>query len=450
MSKGSIQLVLSAVFGISLSSALSAEMMGMPDIRYQLFLDTQSDLSAEIRTLAEAGSPQAQVALADILAESSTIESLQDASYWYQQSYQNGHGVQRSVTSLARLADQFDWLTDYNRGFYDQLNQTFHYKKNGQSVITGLEVFITYPDFFAQDQVNELIDLHESVCVDDCQPKLYKAVALYHFQSLEAAEPLFVEASETSTRAIRIYFDALPEEKKFERFSAFAGKLKANIESVETPSKFSVANRLRSVSSEFNQEVVFWLDHAIADGFSDAYAVRAEYMLSSPLNFSYQETEKVIQQVATVDPQKAKLLEASLYIVREWKKLQPDKAYAILEQLDSEGVPEATIGLGDLYSMGGMDQVDQPQAIKTYLRAAEGGNPVGYQKIANIYRGGRGIVNDKNKAFAFGKIALYLGNDESEMFLQSLKEELKPEELVAAEKSFQEYLDKYVMKEGAQ
>ncbi|MFC3153303.1 hypothetical protein ACFOEK_19845 [Litoribrevibacter euphylliae] len=449
MIKKNTRRLLLLLISVALSSAAYSDVMGMTDIRYQLHQDDQANLEADIRILAEAGSSSAQVMLADVLAENSNVESLKEASYWYQQSYQKGRGVIRSITSLARLSDQYDWLTDLNQQFYSNLNESFFFEKNAQTVIAGLEIFVTYPELFSETRIDQLISLHDGVCIEDCQGKLYKAVSLAFFESMDAAEPFFVDASKDSTRAIRIYFDSLPEEGKFTRFSQFANQLKKDIDSVDTASKLSIANRLRSLSEEFNQEVIFWLDQAIDGGYQEAYSVRAEYMLSFPLNFSYPETQKIIQQVSATEPQKGQLLEASLYIVREWKKLQPDKAYGILAKLDSEGVLEATIGLGDLYSMGGLDQVDQPQAIKTYLRAAERGSPVGYQKIANIYRGGRGIVNDKSKAFGYSKLASYLGNDASDVFLESLTKEMQLEELNAGEEAYQKYLSLYVLREGA-
>ncbi len=433
-----IGIVLS-IFGLLCSVHLHAVQQGLQDLRYQVYLDSNSDIEAPLSELAEMGSLDAQLMYADLLSGKAGTVSISNAAMWYKRAYDHGRGAFRSLESLAKLSSQYEWINLKNRDFFIDVLSDISSTANPQTVSAVLEVFLAYPDLFEEEHVVDLIDLHKRACIEVCLGDLYKAVKISYFNHHKDAVPYFVEAAISSSRAVRLYFDSLPEERKVEEFTLFSEMLKKRIEELHSTSKFAVANRLRVLSPDFNSDVIFWLDSSSQSGIEDAYAVKAEYMMTHPLNFSYQGASKVIDQVSLVDLQKSKLLQASLYIVREWKRLQPIKSYEILSALDDQGVIEATIGLGDLYSMGGLDQVDQQKAIQTYFIAAEKGASVAYQKVATIYRSGRGIVNDNVKAFGYGKLAAHLGNEASNSFLETLAQDMDVKDLERGNDLFQQF-----------
>lgn len=426
-------IVLSLVSGGAMAAIPELE-GGMVDVRYRLYRNAQDDVFNQLERLVDSGYPDARLTLADLLAERDDMASVQRAVQLYKQSFNEGYGVVRALSSMVQLVGQYPGMVDEERAFFQASLQGFAWARDPESVRTALEVFLVYPALFANHSMESLIALHERSCIENCNGTLYLAAYRAESGDMEQAESLYFEAAKVSPRAVRLYANWIEKgDGKLERLKTFAERLKPFIEEMSPGAIQQIGSRMRAYSTEYDREVMFWFDQAAQKGIIGARINKVQYMLSYPDHYSYQEAEAEFVQILPVDPVQGQLLQASALTVRQWKHLNPPKAHQILTELYNAGHTEATLGLGDLYSMGGLDEVAQRKAIDMYEQAAVAGAFVGYQKIAVIYRSGRGICHSKPYALAYSRLAGSYDEALSGDFIRSLSEEMSPEELQQAE-----------------
>lgn len=418
--------------------------IGIKTIRYELYQNNEADVLNSLQALSLKGYVDAQLMLADLLSEKSGFQNASKVVRWYQSAFKEGQGRVRALGSLARFSARFDWLLMENESFVKRALEQYVHTRDTESVVATLETYMAYPLLVSDENFYTLLRLHRKSCIENCNADVYEAYYFSQKGEFAAAETLFLKASLTTSRAISVYFDYLDEfENKPLLFQAFSKKLKPEIKEMTADAQYAVGSRLQGLTEKYDPDVVYWLDAAIANGRLEARINKATYMMSEPEHFSYSETEDVIQKIYETDLLRGKLLRASLLMIREWKKLNPQEAYEILQPLHEEGVKEATIGLGDLYSMGGLDEVDQQKALKHYSLAAQKGTAFAFQKMAAIYRSGRSICNDNVKAYGYSKVASYYGEASASTFMQSLAESMSAEELAEADVFYKQLLSNY-------
>ena len=431
-------------FSVDVFRAAAIKTTGMKAIRYELNKNDEADVIPSLYEIAKYGHVDAQLLLADLLSELSGHKNALQATEWYIAAFRKGQGRVRALGTLARFSARYEWLLLENEPFFSDALGKFDHIRNPENVVAVLETYMAYPSLVDVNNVPKLLSLHRQSCTENCNGDLYQAFFLSQQGDLEKAEALYLKAALYSSRAIRVYFNFLDGfDDKSERFKRFSQSLKPHVHEMSAEVLFSVGSRLQGISQEYDRDVIFWLDASIEKGWLAAQINKATYMMSQPDYFSYSETEDVIFSVYEHDLIRGKLLRASLLIVREWKRLNPHEAYSILQELHEQGHIEATLGLGDLYSMGGLDEVDQYKAIELYSIASKKGSAASFQKIAGIYRSGRSICNDKVKSYSFSKMADYYGEESAEPFIKTLAEDMSPEELALAESFFSQLLKDY-------
>lgn len=439
------------LFGLGLLLVSSQAAAGLTNVRYQLsanpemFWDSSPDavqLKKSLRELAEFGVRDAQMLLADQLSRSSSFVHLREAIVWYQRAYEGGRND--APGSAARIADNNSLLHREVRPYLRKVALTLSPEKDLNSVSSLLEIYKAYPELADPDRHKRLLELYKRACINTCFPGLFSAQVAELNNREKEALVLYEQAAVSSGRGVNAYFEFLVRfEDRNSRFQAFADNTFVNAGSLSSEVVLAIAGRLQDVGSEFNPSAIVWLDLAIERGTPNASVRRIEYMLSAPENFSFEETKSRIERIKNDHPIRSKLLMATLLTTRQWRELDPYKAYDLLKGLEDRKVIEAHIGMGDLYSMGGLDEVDQFMAIEEYKKAARKGYGSAFYKIATIYRYGRSICQDKATSYAYAQMALMLGVSNAEGFNSALESELELGEMARAQQLYQELVAAY-------
>jgi hypothetical protein len=96
-----------------------------------------------------------------------------------------------------------------------------------------------------------------------------------------------------------------------------------------------------------------------------------------------------------------------------------------------QGYADAQNNLGIIYDDGDEVSPDFRTAMKWFLMAAEQGDPGAQFNLGSIYRGEE-TVQDLTRAYMWWGIAAYLGNDLAGSFLESIEQDMSPEEVAEA------------------
>jgi len=422
--------------------------MGMPQIRYELYKDSNADVYASLQSLASKGVVDAQFMLAELLSGKSGYYDLRQTINLYKKAFREGRGSVHALGMVAHVSSKFEWLAAENKEFISDGLKRFEHDESLENVSAVLEAFFAYPSLVKIEHVGMLLPLYSQACLDYCYGDLFEAKYQGVTGNASEAERLYALASRTTSRAVNAYYDYLDGQKdRDQKFKQFASGFKYQVEQFSVESMLAIGSRLKNISKHFDGDVIFWFDAAIELGSVNAKISKVEYMLSQPADFSLDEASNLIEQIMRDDHVNGLLLQASLFTVSEWKRLDPHAAFDILIELSLQGHQDAYVGLGDLYSMGGLDEVDQQKAISAYLVVAKKGSSAAFQKIANIYRNGRSICQDNSIALAYGKMAMRSGEEKSKIFISSLEKELDASQLSRAEKIFGTLLEKYLSAE---
>lgn len=420
-----------------LSLALALQLPGLsaaaslPEIRYRLHKDSQADVEADLRELAERGDNASRLMLADRLSGSGEAGKVQEAVELYTRAFDEGRGEIDALVGLARLSERNTLYLERNRAFFQQAIGRYPHLRDFKSLSSTLEIFLTYPEHFQNEQVDLLITLYERGCVENCLDFSYRAGLAERRGQNDLAENFYRIALLKDVRAVDRYFRFLgPRQDK--EFKAYAKTLEGEMQELPVEVVQSIASHLSSLSTENDPAVVLWLDNAIARGSSPAMITKASYMMSFADSYDPESTLALIERIESQQSQLGRALRASAHMVRSWPILDPYKAHDLIQALLAEGYENAYLNLGELYSMGGLDQVEQFKAIATYKKLAAQGSASAFYRIATIYGRGRGICNDKVRAYAYAKIAVDYGELGASKYLQELAAEISQEELAKA------------------
>ncbi|GAA3967687.1 hypothetical protein [Allohahella marinimesophila] len=414
-----------AVLSAPASAGLPALRDALAQDREYLRADTSESKAAmqELTTLAEFGLAEAHVMLAAEYARRNTWQDLEAASTHYQLAFEGGYSL--ALGDYARMLMKRPAMIETKAAWFKSALPQYPWFASFSSVRNTLDVYATFPEPFSEQAVDRLHDLYMRGCLEDCQGDYYRGLIADRRNLLDEAEQAYASAAQQSLRGLSAYFEFLGRSEGLkERFESFVQELEPEAETLPSEVVAGIGQRLQTLNESFSPLVVQWLDRAIAMGESEALLSRIEYMLALPEAFSYDDTAALIEQVRQTHPVRADLLKATLMTTLAWNRLDPESARDLLEQLKAAGSDEAWVGMGDLYSMGGLDEVDQYAAIREYEAVAARGNGAAFQKIAQIYRQGRSICIDHARAFAYAEFAQQLGEAKASVFIAELRPKL--------------------------
>lgn len=396
-----------------------AEAASLTQVQYRLHLDQNADVEADLRELVARGDQASMQLLADLLR---TGPHQDEAITLYQRAFAGGHGEITALASLAALVEQRPGGREQYRDFFADALQRYPLGRDFETLSTSLDVFMVYPELFPNAEPEALVALYQRACVDNCHPSLYLA-RLAELRQPELAERLYLQALREDARAVDRLYQALGEQQD-ELFPQRVKPLLAEIDSLPLATVQAIGTLLSGIPREHDPEVLVWLDNAIARKADSAMVSKASYMMSGAENYSAEDVFTLIDRIEQTRSQEGRALRASAYLVRSWRTLDPFKAKEIIDALLAEGYQNAYLNLGELYSMGGLDQVDQAKAIATYRLIAAQGVASAFYHIATIYGSGKGICHDKVKAYAYASLAVEQGELGARKYLRELDSEL--------------------------
>jgi alginate biosynthesis protein AlgK len=438
MTQPFVVLLRTAALAISLASA-PALAESLAQIRYRLYQDPHAEVEPQLRALATRGDRDAQLLLANRLAGSADASRAQEAIELYQGVFDQGRGELSALSSLASmLKGNIHYRARY-REFFEQAVRRYPQQRDFATLSTTLEVFLVYPEVFQAERVEPLIELYQRACIENCGTLLYRGALAEHAGQTAKAERYYRRAVRIDARAVERYYRILGERQE-EQFPVFAKSLREGMSELPLPVVQSIGSLLSGLSPEQDNDTLLWLNYAIERGSVAAMQSKASYMMSMAEQFAPDEVFALIDRIEAQQSQQGRALRASAYLVRNWPTLDPYKAHELILGLLAEGYQNAYLNLGELHSMGGLDEVDQRQALEAYQRLAEKGFASAFYRIATLYAHGKGICNDKAKAYAYARIAVEYGEMGARKFLSELESEISPEELANAEHAREDIL----------
>jgi alginate biosynthesis protein AlgK len=412
---------------IALLSATSAQAASLAQVKYRLHLDNQAEVEDDQRILAARGDNASRLLLAEVLAGSPERSQMDEAVELYKSAFANGRGELPALSALSALAARNPQRHQALHGYVTESLERYPHTRDFLTLGTTLDVFLAYPENFTPERVGELLELYNRACVERCRGLLYEGALAEYLGQRERAEELYRQAMNSEAQAVERFYRILGEEQQDEKFSAHAKSLMEQMDDLPLDVVQSIGNHLTSIAREHDPDVVVWLDNAITRGAVTSMVSKASYMMGMADQYGPDEVFALIDRIGETRPRHAKALRASAYIVRSWITLDPFKAKELIDELLAEGYENAYLNLGELYSMGGLDEVDQLKALEAYHHLATQGLPSAFYRIANVYASGRGMCNDKVKAYAYAKIAVDLGELGARRLLQDLAKEIGPE-----------------------
>ena len=406
--------------------------MSMVDIRHSLHYapDDVRYLPALEKHAAD-GDRRAAFLLANHLSRSGNFNELARAADLYEVAFASGDGDISALVELATLSNRFPSMRASGHERIKRLSQDLGFESDFKTVETRLQLFLVYPDTTEPGKVEHLLDLYRTACIEDCRTLTLEARLLEVQGQRDAALEKYTQALSAEPLAVDLYFDLLGAEVK-ERFVTFADAHKDDAAIWHVGSVTSIGTKLSVLADTDPTLSAYWLDAAIDRGSLQATIARVNLMMSFPDRYGPEDTLSLIENIRVQSPIDGRRLFAAAHLVRNWKILNPILAGDMLQQAIAEGDTEAYMGLGELYSMGGLNEADQDMALAAYGKLAQRGHGAAHYRIATIYEGGRSICHDSVKAHAHAQLAMELGQPNAEGLLNRVQAKLNADELAAA------------------
>jgi TPR repeat protein len=114
-----------------------------------------------------------------------------------------------------------------------------------------------------------------------------------------------------------------------------------------------------------------------------------------------------------------------------------------LRQMATKGDPNAQNALGLHYATGDGVALNEQEAIRWFIKAAEQGNVLAQSKLGSIYFSGRGVPQDPNRAYFWMAVARLNGDDVSKTLAPFVRARLTPAQVLAIEQNASIWLQQH-------
>lgn len=410
---------------------LGVQASSLEQVRYGLHQDARAEVEAPLRQLAARGDTPSQLLLADLLAGQGNSHQLSEAMALYQSAFDEGYGELNALGRLAALLERHPLHQARQRAFFQNALQQYAPGQDLTSLRNTLEVFWVYPDLLDPAHVRSLIELYQRACLENCQVATYRAALAERLGQEEQTDAYLRQALLSDPRALDRFHQRLGDEPAAP-FRALADTLEASRAELPLAVVQRIGALLSNLGDEYDPRVIGWLDPAIERGSVPALHSRIAYMLGHANHHGPDETFALIDRYEQHQSQQARALRASALQVSQWPTLDPFKAQTLIQALIAEGYQNAYLNLGELYSMGGLDEADQFKAIEAYRQLTPTGHASAFYRLATVYARGRAICHDKVRAYAYARIAVDFGEQGAMRLLGQLENEITPAEIAQA------------------
>jgi len=114
-----------------------------------------------------------------------------------------------------------------------------------------------------------------------------------------------------------------------------------------------------------------------------------------------------------------------------------------LRQMASKGDPNAQNTLGLRYATGDGVELNEQEAVRWFIKAAEQGNVLAQSKLGSIYFSGRGVPPDPNRAYFWMAVARLNGDDASKTLAPFVRARLTRAQVAAIEQNASIWLQQH-------
>jgi TPR repeat protein len=114
-----------------------------------------------------------------------------------------------------------------------------------------------------------------------------------------------------------------------------------------------------------------------------------------------------------------------------------------LRQMANKGDPNAQNALGLHYATGDGVELNEQEAIRWFIKAAEQGNVLAQSKLGSIYYSGRGVPQDPNRAYFWMAVARLNGDDASKTLAPFVRARLTRAQVAAIEQNASIWLQQH-------
>jgi len=111
-----------------------------------------------------------------------------------------------------------------------------------------------------------------------------------------------------------------------------------------------------------------------------------------------------------------------------------------LRQMANKGDPNAQNALGLHYATGDGVELNEQEAIRWFIKAAEQGNVLAQSKLGSIYFSGRGVPQDPNRAYFWMAVARLNGDDASKTLAPFVRARLTRAQVASIEQDASRWL----------
>lgn len=417
-------------------SATASAQSGLPQIRQSLYQDPEADVTAPLQHLAERGDREAMRQLAEQLAQSDDPKPVMQAINWYERSFAHGRGSFAALAAMVQIADRLPLFRPLIRQKLDRDLPQADIYLDPASVQTALDILLVFPELLDAEDWQTLLRLHEQGCLENCRHAVYAGRHLEYQGQLEAARQSYQQAMNVDARAVSLFQNSYGEDDdaRHQAMLAYATQQNADLAAFPPEPLTSIAMALSRHADSYDETIATWLNAAVESGSVDARIARVQMMMRLPGVFSVTDTLAEIDAVAALDPTEAQFLLAEAYMVKEWLSLDPAKARGILLTLELEHPVRVALALGQLYTMGGLDEPQPQQAVDLYQQLIEEHrSSIAYLRIATLYAGTPALCDQPETAWAYGQAALQLGQGGVRKLLSELATEISPEQRAKGE-----------------
>ncbi|PNE02640.1 alginate biosynthesis regulator [Alcanivorax sp. MD8A] len=366
--------------------------------RYQLSLGNTEQARKQLKGLAEAGDPAAQIEYAKLIAADQGSDPA-EAMVWYRRAWEQQD--YRAGPASLHLYKRYQGSVGFGETRARELLRPLRPLESEQDLSLALDIAVLYPGAVTDRQWQQWLALYRRSCIQDCYFATYAGRYAQHRGDIEEGAQWYEQVLHRDPRAVEYLQDLFWQAGTPERFVSMIRSIEGDV-SLDGIYCLRIATLIKAnaTTAEHDPLVMRWLQRAADKGEPLAMVEQLQYMLAWPGVYSYDEFSEAVTTLTPLDSAMATYFRARGDLREEWFELRPQRAQRDLLALADAGMARAYLPLGELYESGYLGEADMERAVKFYLLAAESGLAQGDVSLARLYSTGKGVARDPVRAYA--------------------------------------------------
>ncbi len=398
-------------------------MESVESISYRLYLGDEEKADDNLQILADNGDVTAAALLAERWSRSSNFDLLLRAQSLYVEAYDKGRGDISALSGLAKLGASNEYFYQTVHAQMLDLKKYVLASESFAHTRVVLDVFLSYPDVFTQNEVQQALTLYERSCIRNCAAQLYRARLAEFNGDHDIALRKYELAMKQDSRAVDFYLK-LKGEAGVSELTHYAKSNSQHIDQYCPECIAKIAQEIRWNTSSDEAVVIQWLDVAGQQGSLAAMISKVEYMMDRPDIYSFEPVLSDIESVRLLSPEEAVYLESQALQIYQWRILNPAQSKTLIESLYLTRPVKAKFALAQLYKAGGLDEPNPAAAMEIYQDLIDSKQVIAFYRMASMYDGAPGVARDVVKSYGYARVASEFGVEKATLLQAKLGEEI--------------------------